>query len=564
MRKHAGRFPTKRIVMRFVKEPWKNRVLGEWSHNPYKRAAGETRDPDVVATEIADKYIRLITEKFDQTGFIPMTGVEVNFVAHGVADKAIIDYINQENERARSRLFGPAASESLAAQKALLEVPVAASDDWKRIPENCEKTHAFYELALQASMSGKPDLALIRYIRDFTDQECIDEIREESGVIINPEFLKRLLRYAQALENEYVVAPNVGAISRAYIDDFTIPDHVDAPEITTPPRSPELTIRQVNSIKRLLMESTYRFHGSDAISPVAKRMHEALGDYDISFIDPVKYYNLAEQVSFSLQIKRDNTNYQTIRRTDDFGKTNLLDSPAMCTLYAEAFARYLPADRLLTVGNRFPFDEVKQRGVENIHVRSNRPNRLGGRAEICDYHDACSNLSLSMLGILSVAYITTVGVLSYYEKRARSGESGPVCVQDMLDEIEARLPFTTLPKTPQGALDQFVDNGLTKDMMYLAGYDDAMSRGLSKEDAHKQVLAEIQTFYGALVKRQRLLVDKPWGGKVRAAKERANGWKIGNPKPDMREYLPAEAKAIISHVERELAKGEEPAQSKSL
>lgn len=535
--------------MRYVKEPWKNRVLGDgWSHNPWKRAAGMTHDPDIRATEIAEKYIGLITEQFRRVGLLPLMAAEVNFAVHGIKPENFLDYVNRETETARKRLGNHEAERLEKMRRELADVPVllngpcvpehithATASDPQSMSASAEQESKVFPLAdhflskaTRLAHPGAPDFQLIHWF--LNPLPIVKHIQEKSDVKFNPEFIARAQEYAHALERMYITKPSHGALGRVYTDDFTNPGAPDALEIATPPRAPLLTIRQVNKIKQLLMESTYRFHGDPKISPLARRTHEALGDFDVSFIDPGLYSNLAEQVSFSLQTLKDlpkevptDQAYRQIVHSSEFSKNNFMNHHGVSELMATVMAALLPRERILSIGNRFPYDEVAQRNADAHHIRYKRKGRVHGRIEICDYHDATSNLSLTALGILATSFAT-------FETIALLGEGGvkKMTAAEVIDKLQEMYPNPGFPRSPGKARAHFSD-GLTINGMYQLGMLDAMTHGASEEDAHDRVFAELKEFVQCLDRRQQLSLARPWGGKVRAAKERANGWQIANP-----------------------------------
>lgn len=65
--------------------------------------------------------------------------------------------------------------------------------------------------------------------------------------------------------------------------------------------------------------------------------------------------------------------------------------------------------------------------------------------------------------------------------------------------------------------------------MFLMGIEECHS-GRPKSEAMQEVFEDVRTLRNALKARQAQLLKQPWGGKVRAAKEAANGWTVDSPK----------------------------------
>jgi len=528
------------------------------SHNPAKDAS----DPDMRATQIAEKYIQLMTKvSMEHYRVMPVTGAELNLVSYGehASRHQLVDYINRTTGEKRRELFGEdmLAKDSQKLLAELRETPVflepipeqeyEKSDDWVVEVKAGEDPDEVIEAAENAA---KPMYVQYQQIidnllkptpRPNLGAACdllekgaflIEAAREKDQVHVNPAFQELSERYCNALMKQYVVAPQSGVFSRAYVDDFSSPDSEDVPEITTPPRSPINTVHQLNTIQRILFEATYRGHNDPTISPIAHRMHHALGDFDISYLDPETYMNLPMQINFSAQwMDEDNTDYLSVRKGDHFCENNMLLTEPWRFVYRSAFMNLLPAARIFSIGNRFPYDEAKQRDEDLIDARTRtEAERVKGRMEITNFGDATSNPALSLLPVISVHMLVSEAMHNLSEEQAQNQiNPSRVIPADLLDQLDRIIMPQNLPQSPRAGIAALKDGPVAK-AMRLTAMKYAELHDIPVEQAEKEVNADIEQLERCVIERQRLLLKQPWGGPERWREVVANGKKIGNPK----------------------------------
>lgn len=504
-----------------------------WVHNPYKNSNQPHYIVDQDATKVAEHYIELFIRGIMIEGYMPITAVEVNFTASGAPgiERKIIDYINEETKRQDAKRHAESATKIAALHAKLATLPEFL-DGREPEKESADAARAFQLFFARIKEPGPIEYKLIGLFLSKLDALVILSKQDAAQPQINPEFLAAIKDYCREVIKEHIIAPQKGAYTRAYmeesVDEKGRPVWVDFPELTTPPRAPSITWRQVHAIKRLLLESSDHFHGRN-ISPIAQRMKKALGPYNISFLDQDAYFNLSEHISFSLQeMDPQHNTYQHARNADGFMDHNAMRKPFQNRLFSEAFARYLPADRIMAVGNRFPFDEATQNSDDKISIRS---NGIGHRVEIRNFADATSNSALSLLPVLGIAFMTLVAQKHVHDEAAAAGKDS-YSVADILNMLAETYNFkqTTVPQTPQDAKDG-LNLSMTIRAMYAVRMAELHREGVPREEAETQTCRELDIFEDMLRIRQNLLLNRPWGGRDREATEAANKWRIANLKP---------------------------------
>lgn len=399
---------------------FRQRLAGEhtiagWTHNPWQDA----HTPDAKATAIALKYIKLFQDQFAALGYLPYTGVEVN-------------------------------------------VPLIA-DGGVKIPEQMvQHLHAQYEkfttLVKEKYPPGRPTP------------------RIDDRLTVDSEFLGRIYN-------------DVGEV-----------------EIATPAQSPLATVARVNAVKRIMYEGSHHYGTLYSRSQEGQaRPDEAIpasgcADLVASGMPPYDVYYAnnegatGEHLSFSLvrHALEPGMGYHNAKLDHEvFAAANLFTNPGWKQLFHEAFLRYLPSEALLAYGHPYVFSISKpERGKVCTHTirykqaevtssedgtydeqywEGNAPEDT--RLEIRSYNDASSNVALSMLGVIGIAYGVIRAIHDDPEMAARYGHGTPSLTeqdcQHILATLQETMPFNIqVPRSLHESQARFRQQSLSIAMMH--------------------------------------------------------------------------------------------------
>lgn len=456
-----------------------------WTHNP----SGAPGSPDAVATRIANRYITEITNRLLDMGYMPLTGVEANFLTAPCSPDTVVKYINEATREYRAALVrqavGPlsralqaeavasleSVARDLAASQSLLPADQAKErSHWLQwvnnelLPLLREKGVEGFSISSGALMPAH-NLELLEYTKSYPDDK---EVRKLSACIDTILDMHTKLDTAQknagARFKDGAIAIDPDSCGSVYVDN-----RMDV-ELATEIGSPRATVARVNAIKKTAWEVGNEYerqwrahikeHGESSEEAPRSRVAQLMRDklkpsFDVFF--RAVNANCGEHLNISLW-KTDHKDYTRLNETMKKSK-NLMDSEFWRELVADTLCMTLPADTLLGLGN----DAVFERKAERHKCETTKD----GRVEVRSFNNATSNVSLTMLATLASVYtlVKTMREMPRVEGRGLHGElryeDKMEILQKMKDDYDLR---DTLPRSKEAALDAF-QHSVTLDVM---------------------------------------------------------------------------------------------------
>lgn len=203
-------------------------------------------------------------------------------------------------------------------------------------------------------------------------------------------------------------------------------------------------------------------------SAIAQKMRQALGSCDVYF----KGCRLScgEHINLSVWHTKDKDFHalpEMIAGTQT-QNVNLMNHPWWETLFWTALHRYLAADTVLALGNERIFDMIGNHAP--LYKDGGVPNQA--RLEIRSFNNASSNVSLTMLSILSALYaaVTTAREIPEFREKMEASHDQRWLYEPDADAILKRMEqkFSRgqeAPQTIEGALARFKSQSLTLNVM---------------------------------------------------------------------------------------------------
>lgn len=444
--------------------------LDGWTHNPY----ASPDSADAVATRIANRYIREITHRLLDMGYMPITGVEVNFAAAGISPREFVEYAQDNTQafcnvrikRQIAELMQPMETAFLTELESIAK-DIGASQEGREedhcrqradLQEWLEKT--FIPLFRKGGIEGAfrdgdyvyKSVAVALCEAQDPDDRAIQRLDSVMDRMHKAwlEFQEEKKKHQKRFHPSGASGASARLGGRLYVDANEV-------EVATEIGSPMATIARVDAIKKLAFEMGDDYHrlkasSSDAdappvSSPIAQRINEDFGHFDVFFRAQSK--NMGEHLNFSLW-RSERKDYLALGDMMErkIGGQNMIEEWQWQGLFKEALVNFLPADTLLALGN----DELLYKNGEHFIQTTKGP-----RLEIRSFHDSTSNLSLTMLSVLSIVYATVKTMQEmpeFQEEKKQWKLRGPTHEETVA--IINRMKETygwqkDIPKTKQGA-----------------------------------------------------------------------------------------------------------------
>ncbi len=480
--------------------------MAGWYHNPYAPLSAKDKgSPDAVATAIALDYIELFTQALHKRGFMPFTGAEINFDAHGTDQKTeeyivkrltqIGDFLN--THRTHSTLLADSNNANYAQDYAHI-----IQHDPGEI-RNPECRELIGELRRNSIISI----------------EDIEKIRRHLPLEhnINSDWRSHFVSFAIRLEESST--KNRGGIfhnpmakeNGVYLDSFNV-------EVCTPVLSPKETVELVNFYKRIFYESSSDF--SDALQNAgveAKDVHSLrhnLAQWIRAGVDPfgisysIKANSSGEHLSLSLQADphREKT-YATLpdevdKHCEDtvFARDNIMRYEVWLNFINNTLQTWLPQDEILTIG--LDSRRTATFSSEGSRIWRDGNNHFGGdletsdkqRVETRDFGHSGSNIALAILGQLACVYAAIDKLDPYTQQHPTSLKPEEVKhVANALAEQFGRHPDARIYPELKHA---FQHNGLTLKMMKQVAEESA-----ANPEELRNLLVQRRKFEDAVCKR---------------------------------------------------------------
>lgn len=501
--------------------------LAGWFHNPYAMEVPNNNDPDVVATRIAEHYIELFTEALHKRGFMPFSGVEINFDAHRqplFPQQQPLYNSTPENEiiyrlrtiadhflttRAHEALMRDETQGQYREDYAAL-MHTDHTGDRKFILKNKECT----EWLEYMQKNGIPQMRDIDNIRK--------KFLEETGV--SAEWKSHFTGFAETLEQKAKsfrsglfhnpMAKNKGL----YLDSDNV-------EVCTPVLSPIETVQLVNFYKRIFFESSANYMSAlkdagisaeDAHAlrhDVAKWIRAEVSPYTITYSKQAM--SSGEHLSLSMQYDPERTkDYQTQpdelkgnARNTAFSHDNIMQNFLWLKLLNEVLQKWLPQDGILAIG----LDSAKAAVVNTEESRISRSYSSGygeylntpdkQRVETRNYGHSGSNVALAMLGQVAALYaiVTSLDPETMRNPKALT-EAAANAARERIEH--QKKPTLNTPCIYDDLVKAFEYNGLTLDMMKKVAEESARGQG-----ELETLLADRHRFKDAVCKRAAAIME---------------------------------------------------------
>ncbi|MAR55608.1 MAG: hypothetical protein CMM93_00340 [Rickettsiales bacterium] len=391
-------------------------TLAGW-RNPYADpASAEAR-----ATRLAEIQIHRLLDAMAELGYQPFTGVEVNFALNDT--ELLSDYVAHiKEETLKARQHVGFQQKQRAFRRTGWVQPIFLPGLPRKEAESGKWLRQLLDQALTITDEELPALT-----KDL--ELCLEGLTEW----LNPALRTQLQVYC----NDPAISSKPGVLN--YYGFETIPGqdnefygkvHIDVKnvEVTTSASDPLTTIRRVNRIKSLAFQATHDYdqlyvgsleelENPDSfapIDPIAEKILNALGDHNIAFSWKGKG-STGEHLNFSLQAIDGPAQpaNRLIDQRNSFVDNNIMRSTNIRELFTHIFLGYLSHDTLLGIGNledikKYQKDTfgnpAEEQRCHEIRPSKNEGSGASSRIEIRTFNSASSNVTLSMLAVLSAAY----------------------------------------------------------------------------------------------------------------------------------------------------------------
>lgn len=504
-RKHTEKFAAD-VAPSFRDKLARDKTVAGWS-SPYQSPDSH----DGKATTIAKKFIRHFMTGMEEMGYMPYTGVEVNFALYG-ENNDLDQFLNHAmGENAVARYYA-----SLEVKKRLLR----SSGGWPK-PHFAVEPDASLNEEVEHLESALERVLAPNVPSDYHDINKLASMVELFDEYIHPDLYNAVsdlvaddMRYTRA-----------GTIPTYNLDEFGGRIYVDGKnmEVATGVADPLSTVRRVNRIKDLAYQSTYDYDhtfpgtkedlagesSADHADPIANNIADTFGAINVGFsFDSLG--STGEHLSFSLQRNCAPGESYGLKTRDqsEFKHGNFMNHFNTQQLFRDVFATFLGNDALLSLGNvhdlsKFHPTEGSEGKTHEIIDNGVYQGAHEGtrRVEIRTFNNSSSNVALSMLAVMAVAYATLKEIKRHpdIEVRMNSNDTQDEDVEVIVNEmVRTYGDGIACPYTMNQAVARFRDDSLTLEMMREFVEDNV------KDGSERQALfAEIDEFRDNVIKRAR-------------------------------------------------------------